>query len=292
MQTWEHAFLCTCVFYALGVEAVLPATPATDTLFGLNIINDTHILPLAFDHDGFHFSGEVDTSVETYNWDEGDYETTGECMNIFSGIVTDHEDLAQVVPVDFKKTGFQTYIKMTIDVIEQGVPPLTWGELRHLLDTNWPLYYMPVYDEHPFWFNVTNDAGVFLRLTFDRMPVTNADITAGDVGVHAKLYHENALNPADVQSVLDQAIAAWSHQLDVRVSEDVVLTFTSNDVTMLIQGEHNGEPRGWNYGKFSDGLRELSKYYRDTGEYCSFWSWIGYQDQSQAGGVTTLDIWG
>ena len=142
-------------------------------------------------------------------------------MEIFAEIVHYNRPSAQPVPVGFSMTGTKVYGKMAIHVLQQGNPPMDWDTLGYLLGLRWPLYSMPQYNEHPFWFNVTDDAGVFFTITQDRMPATRTVISAGNIEIDGSSYKNDPLDPGDVQSVLDQAIHAWSRHPETPVPERV-----------------------------------------------------------------------
>ena len=247
-------------------------------------------VPVRFEFDGYQFAGEVDTSVNIRDPDPlGSKLDVGECIDAFAWEVENHHLPAELVPVNFSMTVYQIYVRMGIQVTRLGTPPLTYDDLERLLYGNWPLYDMPEFDEHPFWFQVTNDAGVSLVLFLDRMPATRASISAGNVDIEATTYHENPLDRGDVESVLNQAIKLWSGSLNESVPTAYSKFFRKGDVTLALQGITAKDP-DYTFRVLSETVQGVKRYFQTTGQWTAFWSLVSWRSPHHD--LTGLDLWG
>ena len=203
-------------------------------------------------------------------------------MVSFAGIVTDGHSPAQVVPVGPSPPGYHLCVKMNLRVIKQGTPPLTYEALRSLIfGQYWPLYSMPIFHDHdhPFSFRVTNNAGLSMVLSLDKMPATETVIPVRSIDIHATTYRDSPLPAAYVQHVLNQAVQWCNHQLDVPIPGEVEGIFESGNVVLMIRGQVHEEMGWYTFRILREALVAVNRAYRARGHWIALFSWIGDSDR-------------
>lgn len=154
----------------------------------------------------------------------------------------------------------------------------------------WPLYHMEMYDNHPFQLNITDDTGLLITVSMQRMPYQDIVISSGNFDINARVYPTLYLPSRDVQNVLDQAMQACEQH-----PQDIILPNTEKGfVNGMVEAHFDSDydsVRDYTYERLKNLLLELDRHFWKTGRWISLDSWIGYRGYGEVDYIGDFSIY-